>query len=479
MIPYPSYKSTNLPWLPKIPEHWTVNKVRHFYHSILGKMLASSQTDSTYTYEKYLCAKDVHFSGVDLSDLKEMWFSPEEKKKYQISAGDLLVVEGGAGAGGAAIFKGFGESLYIQNSIHRVRPKTDNVTVQFLYYWLCAFVRRKYVDYACNKATIPHFTGDKLSEMPFVLAPLAEQEQIVRYLDAMTAKINKLIRAKKKQIALLQEQRQAIINRAVTRCLAPNAEMKDSCIDWIGEIPKDWRMPHLSFLTTKIGSGKTPRGGAETYQESGVRFIRSQNVYFNSLVTDNLQYISESIDATMPSTRVLKDDVLLNITGASIGRCCVYRSELRANVNQHVCIIRCRKDLILPDYLASVLFSRVGQEAISHCQNEGNRESLTFPQIGAFFIPLPSIEEQQQILDFVAERVKPIEDVIENINKEIDTLNEYRNSLISSVVTGQTDVRNIIVDHVEQNELTTEFDNMSNDLDNPIQESEETNDYWN
>ena len=133
---------------------------------------------------------------------------------------------------------------------------------------------------------------------------------------------------------MLQEQRQAIINRAVTKGLDTNVEMKDSGIDWLGEIPKKWRIPHLSFLTTKIGSGKTPRGGAEIYQESGVRFIRSQNVYFNSLVTDNLQYISESIDATMPSTRVLKDDVLLNITGASIGRCCVYRSELRANVNQ-------------------------------------------------------------------------------------------------------------------------------------------------
>ena len=313
----------------------------------------------------------------------------------------------------------------------------------------------------------------RMKEIPFAVPPLPEQEQIVRYLDSMTAKINKLIRAKKKQIALLQEQRQAIINQAVTKGLDPNAEMKDSCIDWIGEIPKDWRMPHLSFLTTKIGSGKTPRGGAEIYQESGVRFIRSQNVYFNRLVTDNLQYISESIDATMPSTRVLKDDVLLNITGASIGRCCVYRSELRANVNQHVCIIRCRKKLIIPDFLASVLYSHIGQEAIARCQNEGNRESLTFPQIGAFFIPLPSIEEQKRILASIDGKTRPIEDTIERINKEIDLLGEYKQSLVSSLVTGQIDVRNIPVEDVFSDDLIAEDDPTTEIEDEPTNESEE------
>ena len=470
MIPYPTYKSTDLPWLPTIPERWEIKKLRNLLSSFSSKNRPEMPLLSVVR-EKGVVLRDVS------SKEENHNYIPDDLSNYKlVKRGQFVMnkMKAWQGSYGISEYDGIVSPAYFVFDLHGVMPSFFHRAIR----------SKQYVPYfgqASDGIRVGQWdlSIPRMKEIPFAVPPPNEQEQIVRYLDSMTAKINKLIRAKKKQIALLQEQRQAIINRAVTKGLDTNVEMKDSGIDWLGEIPKKWRIPHLSFLTTKIGSGKTPRGGAEIYQESGVRFIRSQNVYFNSLVTDNLQYISESIDATMPSTRVLKDDVLLNITGASIGRCCVYRSELRANVNQHVCIIRCRKDLILPDYLASVLFSRVGQEAISHCQNEGNRDSLTFPQIGAFFIPLPSIEEQQQILDFVAGRVKPIEDVVKNINKEIDTLNEYRNSLISSVVTGQTDVRNIIVDHVEQNELTTEFDNMSNDLDNPIQESEETNDYWN
>ncbi len=465
MIPYPMYKSTDLPWLPTIPERWEIKKLRNLLSSFSSKNRPEMPLLSVVR-EKGVVLRDVS------SKEENHNYIPDDLSNYKlVKRGQFVMnkMKAWQGSYGISEYDGIVSPAYFVFDLHGVMPSFFHRAIR----------SKQYVPYfgqASDGIRVGQWdlSIPRMKEIPFAVPPPNEQEQIVRYLDSMTAKINKLIRAKKKQIALLQEQRQAIINRAVTRGLDPNAEMKDSGIDWLGEIPKDWRMPHLSFLTTKIGSGKTPRGGAEIYQESGVRFIRSQNVYFNSLVTDNLQYISESIDATMPSTRVLKDDVLLNITGASIGRCCVYRSDLRANVNQHVCIIRCRKDLILPDYLASVLFSRVGQEAISHCQNEGNRESLTFPQIGAFFIPLPSIEEQQQILDFVAERVKPIEDVFENINKEIDTLNEYRNSLISSVVTGQTDVRNIPVEDVIPDDLIPDDESSSEIEEEPItDESEE------
>lgn len=467
MIPYPAYKSTNLPWLPQIPEHWEIRSI-HRICRLQGGSGFPVRYQGCYTESIPFIKVNAlasHISTARRYDTVSRETAASLGAKV-FSRGDIVFAKVGA----ALLLHRFEVLPFdccIDNNMMAMYQISENN--QWLKYTLSLLNFNSLV----NPGAVPSISQSQIAGMSVPCPPRNEQEQIVRYLDSMTAKINKLIRAKKKQIALLQEQRQAIINQAVTKGLDPNVEMKDSGIDWIGEIPKDWRMPHLSFLTTKIGSGKTPRGGAEIYQESGVRFIRSQNVYFNSLVTDNLQYISESIDATMPSTRVLKDDVLLNITGASIGRCCVYRSDLRANVNQHVCIIRCRKDLILPDYLASVLFSRVGQEAISHCQNEGNRESLTFPQIGAFFIPLPSIEEQQQILGFVAGRVKPIEDVIERINKEIDLLGEYKQSLVSSVVTGQIDVRNIPVEDVIPNDLIPEDDPPSEIEDDPTNESEE------
>lgn len=448
MIPYPSYKSTDLPWLPKIPEHWTVNKVRHFYHSILGKMLASSQTDSTYTYEKYLCAKDVHFSGVDLSDLKEMWFSPEEKKKYQIKAGDLLVVEGGAGAGGAAIFKGFGESLYIQNSIHRVRPKTDNVTVQFLYYWLCAFVRRKYVDYACNKATIPHFTGDKLSEMPFVLAPLAEQEQIVRYLDAMTAKINKLIRAKKKQIALLQEQRQAIINRAVTRGLDPNAEMKDSGIDWLGEIPKHWNVCKVKHLCSmQAGDNLT----ADVIQETGEYPVYGANGRRGFYHAYNLN----------------NNCLLVGRQGALCGNVHIVFGKIWATDHAVVTVPTKRTHVSYLYYL--LLAMNLNQYALETAAQPGLSVSV-IQNLPTLLVPL---DEQKAIAACLDKQCAIFDTCIDKMKKTIDALTEYQNSLISYVVTGQIDVRDINIEPFDSSELSAETEEETINEDQSEQEMEE------
>lgn len=214
--PNAEMKDSGIDWIGKIPKHWILNKVGHFYKSILGKMLANTPSSPQDSFEKYLCAKDVHFSGVDLTDLKQMWFSPEEKIKYQVKPGDLLVVEGGAGAGGAAVFHGFSENLYVQNSIHIVRPKQGNTTVQYLYYWICALVGRKYIDYACNKATIPHFTGDKLFEMPFVLAPLAEQKAIVDHLVNICRKYDSIIDKLNNEINLMVEYKNSLISSVVT-----------------------------------------------------------------------------------------------------------------------------------------------------------------------------------------------------------------------------------------------------------------------
>ena len=214
--PNAEMKDSGIDWLGKIPKHWILNKVGHFYQSILGKMLANTPSSPHDSFEKYLCAKDVHFDGVDLTDLKKMWFSPEEKMKYRVKPGDLLVVEGGAGAGGAAVFNGFSENLYVQNSIHIVRPKGNNTTVQFLYYWIYALVGRKYIDFSCNKATIPHFTGDKLFEMPFVLAPLAEQKEIVNYLDIVCRKYDTIIDKLNNEINLSTEYKNSLISSVVT-----------------------------------------------------------------------------------------------------------------------------------------------------------------------------------------------------------------------------------------------------------------------
>ncbi len=211
----PKFRDSGIPWIGKIPKHWEVVKTGHLFRMILGKMLANTPSSPRDTFEKYACAKDVHFSGVNTSDLKEMWFSPEEKELYRIKKGDLLIVEGGAGAGGAAIVEDEGE-YYIQNSLHLLRPKHPKAWTPFLKYWIYSLVSRGYIDHACNKATIPHFTKDKVFNMPMPLPPLPEQRRIVEHLDGVCSELDAAEAAIRKQISLLQELRTRLVSDAVT-----------------------------------------------------------------------------------------------------------------------------------------------------------------------------------------------------------------------------------------------------------------------
>ncbi|MCD5533279.1 restriction endonuclease subunit S [Lactobacillus delbrueckii] len=210
-------KRTDNFWIGTIPEHWNVVQVRRVYSVILGKMLATEPADSSDTYEEYVCAKDVHFDGVDLSDLKQMWFSTSEKQQYKIKANDLLIVEGGAGAGNAALVEEpLDRDVYVQNSIHIVRPKSNRATTKFLAYWMRSMVKRNYMAFVCSVATIPHYTKDKVMSTVMPLPPENEQKEIVRYLDNECEKINNLITKKRSQIATLQELENSLISDVVT-----------------------------------------------------------------------------------------------------------------------------------------------------------------------------------------------------------------------------------------------------------------------
>ena len=207
-------KDSGIEWIGEIPAHWEVSTVRRFYKSILGKMLQNSSKSSADTVEKYLCAKDIHFGNVDTSNLKSMWFSEADKKIYHVLDGDLLIVEGGAGAGGCSVYHG-NDNIFVQNSVHVVRPKSY-MTNTFLCYWLEYLVKRGYIDYACNKATIPHFTKDKLLDTPIVILPINEQYEIITYINERIKKILALIATIQKQITFLNEYRTTLISDVVT-----------------------------------------------------------------------------------------------------------------------------------------------------------------------------------------------------------------------------------------------------------------------
>lgn len=208
-------KDSGNPWFGQIPTDWKLSRVGLHFSIILGKMLCNAPLNDTYTLEPYYCAADVHFDGVADGERKKMWFSPIEKDLYRVSVGDLLVVEGGAGAGGSAIVEKQDSETYVQNSIMIVRSK-GNADSRYLRYLLEFLVKQGYIDIVCNKATIPHFTKDKLSCVPFCLCPTGEQEEIADYLDAKCAEIDRLIAKKEQLVKELESYRKSLIYEVVT-----------------------------------------------------------------------------------------------------------------------------------------------------------------------------------------------------------------------------------------------------------------------
>ena len=269
--------------------------------------------------------------------------------------------------------------------------------------------------------------GQVVTELPL----LPEQKAIVAYLDAETGRIDKAIAAEEKMIALLQERREIVINEAVGgREKLSHKEHKEH---------KWWKLARLKNITVKIGSGKTPKGGADVYSETGVPFIRSQNVYNEGLRLDDVSFISARIDEEMKGTRVYCGDVLLNITGGSIGRCCLYRQEEHANVNQHVCIIRVAKGKANPGYVKYFINGHAA-DIVGINQTGGNREGLNFQNIGNISIPLPPLPEQEKIVKRLDAETGKIDRAIDVKRRQIELLRERRQIVIDEAVTGKVRV---------------------------------------
>lgn len=188
----------------------------------------------------------------------------------------------------------------------------------------------------------------------------------------------------------------------------------------VGLIPEDWECVVLESFTIKVGSGITPKGGSLVYTKDGRPFIRSQNIGLGRLLLEDIVFISDEIHDTFPQTEIVENDVLLNITGASIGRTAVATKEIEGgNVNQHVCIIRVIPNKVIPAYLNYMLLSNIGQKQIDSFQAGGNREGLNFRQIKSFQIPLPpTLAEQKAIASALSEVDKLLSNLDELIEKK-------------------------------------------------------------
>ena len=446
--PYPAYRDGGVEWLGGTPEHWVLGKVKNRYGLQLGKMLQPRQEDALDVEVPYLRAYNVGWETVQTDDIATMWANPKELAQYEALPGDLLVCEGGE-VGRAAILPtvpAFEGPLIIQNALHRVRAR-DGARERFLLYLLQIATTSGWLDVMCNKATIAHFTGDKLANLSVAYPPMEEMDGILNFLDAETANIDKLIEKKTLFIDLLKLKRQALITQAVTKGLDPNVKMKDSGVEWIGEVPAHWTVLQLGKVATDRCDGPFGSGlKSEHYSDSGVRVIRLQNIGPDVFRGDDAVFISEDYhqNSLGGGHDVVQGDLLLAGLGDDnnlLGRACVAPDLGGPAMVKADCFrFRLDQNKVNPSFISNQLSATAAHECGLRATG-ATRSRLNLGLATARVIAIPSVEEQGEIMEYLSQSKARLNLLVEKSQESITLLKERRTALITAAITGQIDLR--------------------------------------
>lgn len=434
-------KDSGIEWIGEIPERWEISKVSYFYEVQLGKMLQPQMKSETDTEEKYLCAANVGKNSLSLDTLKTMWFSKTEKHQFDLKEGDLLVVEGGDVAS-CAIIETPVRNLFFQNALHRVRP-LHNESVAFLRYWLMTAKSYGYIDLICNKATIAHFSKEKFIALPIPVISQDIQSKIVSFLDLECKQIDDLLSKSRSSIEKYKKLKQAVITQAVTKGVRGEREMKNSGVEWIGEIPVEWRKTQLRHCAT-IKSGITL---GKSYSKDTILierpYLRVANVQGGYVDLNDLATIEVTPDEDL-KYRLHSGDVLMTEGGDrdKLGRGCVWHGEIEPCLHQnHVFAVQTNETILLPEFLEYLTASDVGRSYFDVTAiKTTNLACTSSSKVLAFTIPLPPIEEQIEIVSFIKKRSLELNKLIMKKELLVQELERYKKSLIYEVVTGKREV---------------------------------------
>jgi restriction endonuclease S subunit len=339
-----------------------------------------------------------------------------DKTGVLASEDDILIAWDGANAGTV----GFGKSGYVGSTIALLRKKSHSefdteFIAKFLQYQF-PYLRRK-----ASGATIPHINRSSLEDLMIPAIPLSEQVRVAKTL----SKAESLLLRRKETLALL------------------DAFLKSTFLEMFGDPvrnEKGWKKVRLSEICSKIGSGATPRGGKESYKSEGIKLIRSMNVHNNTFIFDGLVFIDEAQASKLDHVIVKPNDVLLNITGASVGRCCLAPKEVvPARVNQHVSIIRPDSNVINPVFLSRVLTNTHFQaQIVKEAKLKGaTREAITKEEIERMEVPLPN-KRFQSLFATIVEKTELLKARQQHSLKELSTL---YGSLSQRAFQGELDLR--------------------------------------
>ena len=309
--------------------------------------------------------------------------------------------------------------------------------IRFLRYWM---IDQSFIDEVDNStygAKMPRANSNFILNLAIPRISYNEQNKIANYLDAKCADIDALQQDLQSEIEALKEYKKSVITEAVTKGLDPDVEMKDSGIPWIGEIPKEWVICKVKNVVSHIGSGTTPTSGKIEFYENGtVNWIQSGDLYETNKINETNKKVSESAIKLFPALHIYKAKfIVIAMYGASVGNIAI--SNIDACVNQACCCIKTNEFNNLK-YMFYWLFS---------CKNDflkitdgGGQPNISQTKIKNQYYLKPPIEEQHRIVDFLDTKYARIDSIVEDKQKQISTLDEYKKSLIYEYVTGKKEV---------------------------------------
>ena len=428
---YPKYKDSGVEWLGQIPAHWGIAPVYARYEVALGKMLDSKRVAGE-SPGRYLRNVDVQWDAVNTEDLPEMDFPPSERDRYLLRPGDLLVCEGGE-VGRTAMWGGALDECFYQKAIHRVRPRSDSEVPRFFYFLMSALAKGGVFTAGGNPNTISHLTAVQLRRYRVPFPATDEQFKIATFLDRETAKLDALVAKKERLVELLQEKRTALITRAVTRGLDPNVPMKDSGVEWLGEIPTHWEVVGSKVLFTHRKEGARHDDQQLTAsQQHGVipqrQFIEAEGRSVVQVVTgaDILKHVEPN-------------DFVMSMRSFQGG---LEHSNYRGRISSAYVIVR-PSDRVDCGYFSFAFKSTTYIQALQSTSDlVRDGQALRFSNFVQVPLPLISLQEQKTIASYLDRKVGQVDRLGDAMARAIQHLTEYRTALISAAVTGKIDVRN-------------------------------------
>jgi type I restriction enzyme S subunit len=433
--PYAEYKESGLPWLGQVPGHWEVRRMK----------LLLREVDARSTAGKEQLLRVSQYTGVtrrksvDGSDVPDTRASSLVGYK-RVMPSDLVIniMLAWNGSMGVSRYDGIASPAYC---VYRFKPGA----IPWYYHELLRLPVYKGRIKTASTGVVEsrlRLYSDDLGRIEVIQPPLVEQAAIVRFLDWANGRLERAIRAKRKVIALLNEQKQAIIHRAVTRGLDPSVPLKASCIPWLGEIPQHWRVWRLKFVALNIVDclHATPR-----YSEAGTHpAIRTADIVAGVVLVDQAKKVS-SRDYARWTTRLQpqEGDILYSREGERFGIAACVPAAAQLCISQRMMVFRIATEHC-SKFVMWLLNSRSTYGQALQDVMGATAPHVNISTIRNYYLALPPKREQEAVVERIGAETHPIEVAIDRLKREIELLREYRTRLVADVATGKLDVREAV-----------------------------------